>query len=187
MTAAREEAFLKEANFGATGPELLSAIVDGMAKATLPAVYRRIAALYEHDVGYRLMTISAIDIHAPTPVSRLWSSNETVYPVGGAKSLGSAAWQRTVLEQLGTMVCDGEAELAGTFADHAVLRELGCEAGINVPMVLAGQVIGSVNLFNEGGWFTPKRVERAKQLSAWVYAPLLAGHRLQSGEAGGRA
>lgn len=172
---------------GSIDHAFLATVTEGLSQAQWPVVYGCIADLYGHEVGYRLMTISAIDIEATAPVRRLWSSNEAVFPIGGRKPLGTQAWRRTVLDELSVMVCDGEAELASAFDDHTVLRDLGCASGINVPIVVARRVVGSVNLFNELGWYTPQRVERARQLSAWIYAPLLASCHVLEEASGDRA
>jgi transcriptional regulator with GAF, ATPase, and Fis domain len=55
-------------------------------------------------------------------------------------------------------------EIAAVFPDHALIKSLGCESCINIPITFKGDVIGTLNCLDSAGHFTPERVAKAKTL-----------------------
>jgi hypothetical protein len=132
-----------------------------------------VAHAYQEEVGFRLLTITAIDRSLPKPVRRLWSSHPKLYPIGGDKELASDEWTDRVMGSRQLMVCNTARDIASTYPDHDVIGSLGCESGMNLPIVLAGEVLGTLNIFNAAQWFTGERIDRAHAMLALVYAPML--------------
>ena len=57
------------------------------------------------------------------------------------------------------------------FPDLDLIVSLGCGSAINMPIVAAGEMLGSVNLLHEEGWYGPERVAASQRADR-------AGHRL---------
>jgi len=116
------------------------AVMDAVGRATLDMV------------GPGLLTINAW--HAQTAqIERLWSSDPAAYPVGGSKTKGDTAWTRQLLVRGEVFVGEGDEALAAVFDDIAVIRALGLNGVVNVPLCHRGAVIGTFNyLANVQTW-----------------------------------
>ncbi|MGO4303671.1 GAF domain-containing protein [Cupriavidus sp. RAF12] len=108
------------------------AVMDAVGHATLGLV------------GPGLLTINAW--HAASgEIQRLWSSDPAAYPVGGKKVKGDTAWTRQLLVRGEVFVGEGDEALAAVFDDIAVIRGLGLNGVVNVPLCAGGHVIGTFN------------------------------------------
>ena len=47
--------------------------------------------------------------------------------------------------------------IADVFDDHALIRSLGCESVLNLPIVVGGDVLGTINMLHEAGFYTPEK------------------------------
>jgi hypothetical protein len=63
--------------------------------------------------------------------------------------------------------------MRGDFPDLDLIVSLGCGSAINMPIVAGGEMLGSVNLLHQEGWYTPDRVEAVKLLVAPAIACFL--------------
>jgi len=107
-------------------------VMDAVGQATLDLL------------GPGLLTINTW--HAQTgEIQRLWSSDPAAYPVGGKKVKGDTAWTRQLLVRGEVFVGEGDAALAAVFDDIAVIRGLGLNGVVNVPLCQGGHVIGTFN------------------------------------------
>jgi|GEM_PF-1362857 len=131
----------------------------GAAEATCAALYR----LADELVGARLFTLMRFDA-STGEACRAWSSDTVHYPVSGTKPLPRNHWTGHVIEQQRIFVANDLDGIAGVFADHALIAALGCQSVVNVPIVLAGEVIGTVNCLHVAGHYTPERVQAAEAL-----------------------
>ena len=57
---------------------------------------------------------------------------------------------------------DGIAEV---FPDHEKILSLGCESVINVPVVAAGDLLGTINCLDRAGAYTAARITAAGELA----------------------
>jgi GAF domain-containing protein len=137
--------------------------------ATLAALQ----AIFREEVGARLFTVMTFD--ARTGVSqRIHSSHPKEYPVSGAKPLSVGLWSRTVIDERRIFVANTIEGIAEVFSDHELIRSLGCESVVNLPVVFAGGVIGTVNLLDGPGYYTPERVAKVERLAPFAAIALLA-------------
>lgn len=113
--------------------------------------------------GARLFTVTVID-RAAGVATRTYSSHPEAYPVTGTKPMSQNAWIEQVIERGETFVANSTAEFAIYFSDHALINELGCEAALNIPVTQAGQVVGTVNILDAAGHFSPSRTRVLEQL-----------------------
>jgi hypothetical protein len=128
--------------------------------------------LAEASVGAKLFTMTA-DNPAAGYVRRVYSSNETAYPVLGTKPIVFDETYRKMTEERFVYVVNSVEAMRADFPDLDLIVSLGCGSAINMPIVAGGEMLGSVNLLHEEGWFTPERVEAARLLTAPAIACFL--------------
>ena len=80
---------------------------------------------------------------------RIYSNMPDAYPVSGTKPANPTEWSRLVLEEKKTFVANDIDGIARVFDDHELIRSLGCESVMNVPIIVAGEVIGTINCLHE--------------------------------------
>lgn len=139
------------------------ALADALADPDPAVALAALDALVQRRVGARLFTVMAFD--ATTGISRrIWTNAPEVYPVGGEKPLPQNDWTRQVIVQRRAWVANTPAEVAEMLFDHATIAALGCGAALNLPVVVADQVIGTLNLLDAAGHFTFARLAAAYTL-----------------------
>jgi hypothetical protein len=124
--------------------------------------------------GARLFTIT---LHDPAAglFRRAYTSHPRDYPVSGTKPMGDDAWTRHVVHGRQSFVANSTGEFAALFADHALINALGCHSALNIPVVRDdGLVVGTVNILDVAGHFTPARVAHFEALVALHRPALLA-------------
>lgn len=86
---------------------------------------------------------------APTQlgaVRRVYSTIPSAYPVGGWKQLSGSDWARKVLERGEVLVANSDAELQHYFPDHQLLKSLGTNTLVNIPVVVCKRTVGAFAL-----------------------------------------
>lgn len=152
-------------------------LTQAVAAADQPqAIHRALADLAQATVGFKLFTLMALD-----PVRgvarRSFSTMAEAYPVSGEKPLTPNAWSAQVIDRQEIFVANSIDEIAEVFPDHALIRALGCESCLNLPVPVAGRVIGTLNCLHVAGHYTPDRVAAAEALRLpGALAFLLAAH-----------
>ena len=112
----------------------LNALLDRLRDAATPqgamdAVGQATLAM----VGPGLLTINAWHVRTGE-IERLWSSDSAAYPVGGKKIKGDTAWTRQSLVRVGGFVGEGDEALAAGSDDIAVIRGVGLNGVVSVPL-----------------------------------------------------
>lgn len=138
-------------------------------QATFAALHR--AA--QECCGARLFTVTVLDRRAGL-ARRAYTSHPAEYPVTGTKPMRSDAWSDQVIGRGQSFVANTTAEFAGFFADQALINALGCEAAVNIPVSDGEAVVGTVNVLDRAGHFTPLRVAALESLVAAHRPALLA-------------
>ena len=80
-----------------------------------------------------------------------------------------------------TFVANTIEEIAAVFPDHELIQSLGCESCLNLPIVVAGQVMGTLNCLHEAGHYTADRVAAADTLKQPGALALLVASALRKG------
>ena len=114
-------------------------------------------------VGAKLFTIMTADT-AGKSSERVYSSLPDVYPVSGTKPYNETRWSEITLNRKQTFVANTIEDIATVFDDHDVIQSLGLGSVINVPIILDGLVVGTVNCLHEAGFYTPERVAAAEAI-----------------------
>lgn len=155
-----------------------------LATLALPDQPRAIFAALERitveTVGTLLFTAMTFDM-ATMKGTRIYSGNETAYPTGGWKDVTPGLWVETVLVGNRPFSALTIEEIAVVFPDFELIRSLGCESAMNLPVVVAGRVIGTVNLLHEKGYYTEQRVaEAVTQLLPYATIAFLTASEMRS-------
>ena len=149
--------------------------LDVLAKPDQPrAVFAALEALTRETVGTLLFTAMTHDTEALRSF-RIYSGNATAYPVSGWKPLKpEGPWYQRVIAGKQPFSALTIEEIAVVFPDHELIKSLGCESALNLPAVVAGRVIGTINLLHEKGYYTPARVAAASALLPFATIAFLA-------------
>jgi len=141
-----------------------SAFTAAVAKGSGPQdAFDALCELTRHVVGVKLFTIMIHDPHTRM-AGRIYSNMPDAYPVSGTKPANETDWSRQVMKEKRTFVANTIEDIADVFYDHELIRSLGCESVINVPIIVAGEVRGTINCLHEAGFYTPERVQAAEAL-----------------------
>ena len=137
---------------------------DALAAPDQPgAVFAALGALADETVGAKLFTLMTFD--AETRLARRIHSNmPDAYPPGGTKPAPETDWTARVLDRHEVFVANTAEEIAAVFFDHAQIAALGCAAALNLPVVVGGRVVGTLNCLDVAGTYTPARVAAAEAL-----------------------
>ncbi|HET7714004.1 MAG TPA: GAF domain-containing protein [Bauldia sp.] len=138
-------------------PEFLATLADPEQPRAIFAALERITV---ETVGTMLFTAMTFDMTRMRGL-RIYSGNEVAYPSGGWKDVTPGIWVETVLMGKRPFAALSIDEIAVVFPDFELIRSLGCESAMNLPVVVAGKVIGTLNLLHEKGYYTPDRVAAA--------------------------
>lgn len=144
------------------------------AADTAPTLFAALAAVAAEALGSALFTAMRFDA-AAGEVERLYSTNPVAYPVGGRKTKRDTPWATQVLGECRVFVGAGDAAIRGAFDDHAKILSLGLHSIINVPVVVAGTCVGTVNFLMRGDSIAESQVALAEELGRIATAAFRPG------------
>jgi GAF domain-containing protein len=127
------------------------------------AAFAALWQLTRETVGVKLFTVMAHDGRKGV-ASRIFSNMPDAYPVSGTKPANVTDWSRQVIEKKQIFVANDIEGIRAVFDDHELIKSLGCESVINVPIVVGGEVLGTINCLHEAGFYTNDKVEAAEAL-----------------------
>lgn len=104
-----------------------------------------------------LTTASVYDLDAMRS-RRVWTDDPSAYPVGNFKRLDRNRYYELVIEGRRPFHSTTIEEIREVFFDWDKIQALGFESNLNLPAVANDRVIGTVNLLNRKGFYTPERV-----------------------------
>jgi hypothetical protein len=117
-------------------------------------------ALAEATVGVKLFTVMTIDM-VEGVACRAYTSEPEVYPATGTKPIHQDDWFDIVHRDRRPFVANTIEEIAKFFPDHELINSLGCQSVVNLPVTLRGELVATVNMLHETGYYTPRRVDIA--------------------------
>ena len=125
--------------------------------------FRALEDIVRETVDVVLFTMMEID-HQRAVAWRNYSNMPDAYPVSGEKPVEKNAWSEIVEERREIFVANTIDEIAEVFPDHPLIKSLGCESCINIPIVIAGELRGTLNCLHVAGHYTAERVAKAESL-----------------------
>ncbi len=162
-------------------------ITDALAVARdqPETTYRTLERLVDRTIGVKLFTLMEID-HNRDVARRSYTNMPDIYPIEGEKPLMRNRWSEIVDQRHEIFVANTFEEIAEVFADHELIRSIGCESCLNLPIVIRGRLRGTLNCLHEAGHYTSDRVEVARSLKpAGALAFLMAETIRNEGGANG--
>jgi hypothetical protein len=122
-------------------------------------IFQRLLVGLKRDVGLRVLTVLNLDPGTLRSV-RLYSS-EASYPIGGIKQHVRSAWSDAVIDRHAVFLARNIRELRASFPDSAAIEATGCGSIIAVPVLSAGTLIATMNLWHREGFYDADKGERA--------------------------
>lgn len=144
------------------------------------AMFKAVEAEVEKTIGVKLFTIMELD-HVRGVARRTYTNMPEAYPATGEKPIRKDAWSAQVEGRLETFVANSIEDIAAVFSDYELIQSLGCESCLNLPIVIAGQVVGTLNCLHEAGHYTPERVAAAETLKTPGALALLVANAMNKG------
>jgi hypothetical protein len=141
----------------------LSAFAAFAAAETPEMVFAALQTLVIAEVGAVIFSCSTFDL-AAAKSRRIHTNLPEIYPLSGLKDIIPNAWTKVVLEQRKAFVANRLDDIRDLFPDHQIIGSLGCGSVINMPVFLAGQFMGTVNVLHEPGYYTADRVDALQAL-----------------------
>ena len=127
--------------------------------------FKALQTLTEASVGAKLFTYMTVDMQAEL-ARRAYSSDPVNYPASGTKPLRYDSWFDIVHKQRQYFVANSIDDIAKVFPDYELINSLGCQSVVNMPVVIDGELIGTVNMLHEAGYYTPERVQMIRDVIA---------------------
>jgi len=161
-----------------------STVVAALAApgATLQSVFDALCVLTQEVIGARLFTVMTYD-PVTGEASRVYSNMPEAYPVSGTKPLNPTHWTQVVIKEQRDFVANDYEGVKAVFYDHELIRSLGCESVINIAIVIAGEVRGTINCLDVAGHYTAERIGQAQSLKLAGAACLLFQKQFETKEA----
>ena len=133
-----------------------------IARATdAPSVWWALERLSSKVPGHKLFTVMTVEMETGL-ARRAYSSNMHEYPVSGTKPIERNSWFDIVHGQKRSFVANTIQDIAAVFPDHAVIAALGCGSVINLPVVLKGELVATINMLHAEQYYTAERVAAAE-------------------------
>jgi GAF domain-containing protein len=122
-------------------------------------------ALAQASVGAKLFTYMSVDMAAEL-ARRAYTSDPANYPTSGTKPIRYDSWFDIVHKQRQYFVANTIEDIAKVFPDFELINSLGCQSVVNMPVVIGGELIGTVNMLDVEGHYTPERVQMIRDVLA---------------------
>ncbi|WP_417307854.1 GAF domain-containing protein [Devosia sp.] len=119
--------------------------------------------LAEALIGVKLFTLTAIEMPL-MQVRRVYSSHPEVYAVLGTKPIVIDPWFEAMRTERKITAINTAAGMEGQFPDLETIRSLGCNASLSVPVMVGGELVGTINALDAEGQYDDKAVARASDL-----------------------
>lgn len=127
------------------------------------SIFSALEHLVDQTIGIKLFTLMEVD-HARGVSRRNYSNQPDAYPVNGEKPIQNNEWTAQVQDRHETFVANSIDEIAAVFPDYEFIQSLGCESCLNLPIVVNGVVIGTLNCLHNAGHYTPERIQASDGL-----------------------
>ena len=108
-------------------------------------------ALVQATVGAKLFTYMSVDM-ANEVARRAYTSDPTNYPASGTKPIRYNSWFDIVHKERRYFVANTIEAIAEVFPDYELIDSLGCQSVVNMPVVIGGELVGTVNMLDVTGY-----------------------------------
>lgn len=91
--------------------------------------------------------------------ARVFSSDTINYPISGLKDIVPNRWSDIVINRQDIFVANSVSGFSDVFPDHQLIASLGLGSVVNLPVILRGKFVGTVNILHEAGYYTEQRIQ----------------------------
>ena len=127
------------------------------------AIWEALQTLCRQVIGAKLFTIMTVDM-VNEVARRAYTSHAEEYPTSGTKPIRYDSWFDIVHKAHQTFVANTIVDISKVFGDHETIWALGCGSVANIPVVVGGELLGTVNCLDVEQHYTPERVALSKHL-----------------------
>lgn len=110
-----------------------------------------------------LFTLTAINM-AAGHVRRVYSSHPEVYPLLGTKPIVVDDWFRAMQTERRITTINTAAGMEGNFGDLDLIRSLGCNASVSIPIMAGNDLLGTINALDAEGSYPDSIIDAASSL-----------------------
>lgn len=121
-------------------------------------------------IGHKLFTVLVLNWDKGEN-QRYYSNMPEAYKVGGAKPIAMSSASLILEGQC--QFLDTYEDVKAAFFDHELIRSLGCESCVNIPVRWDGKTIGMVNLLHQAHWYKREDVPLYRVFGALAAPALL--------------
>ena len=107
--------------------------------------------------GHKLFTVMTVDMEAGL-ARRAFTNHPIEYPASGTKPIHHDSWFEIVHGEKRSFVANTIDDIAKVFPDFELIKSLGCGSVINLPVVLRGELVATINLLHGQYYYTAERV-----------------------------
>ncbi len=136
---------------------------DLSAARTETEAFDALCALTKATVGAKLFTVMTADLQAMQS-RRAYTDDPANYPTSGTKPITVNRWFEQVHGRRQSFVANTLEDISTVFPDYPLIGQLGCGSVVNLPVILGGDMVGTVNMLDVEGYYTPERVQMVHDL-----------------------
>jgi hypothetical protein len=114
-------------------------------------------------IGHELFTVMTVDM-AEGLARRAYSDHPREYPVSGTKPVTRDAWFDIVHGERRSFIANTIEDIAKVFPDHALIASMGLGSVWNLPVVLGGELVATINMLDEPHHYGADAVTKALPL-----------------------
>ncbi len=117
-------------------------------------------------VGHRLFSCSVFEVkdENTSVAARVFTNDEVNYPTSGLKEIVPNRWTGIVIERHETFIANSVDGFADVFPDHELIASLGLGSVVNLPVILRGVFVGTVNMLHAPGHYSEIRLANLHKL-----------------------
>jgi|TARA_B110000495_G_scaffold49821_1_gene41711 hypothetical protein len=130
------------------------------------------------EIGFKLFTLTVMHPKKKI-VTRIYSSNKKIYPVGGEKKIPKNYFTHITIKEKKSFIGNNKKQIEKYFYDHKVITDLGCESILNQVIVFNNETIGTMNLLNIKGHFNKEHLKKTNYISKFL-VPIYLNHQLKA-------
>jgi hypothetical protein len=140
--------------------------------ASKEALFKVLDKALADTVGHKLFTLLYV---APSGlrVKRIYTNMPKEYPVGGFKDVTATPWSAHVIDNQRPYIGYTADDIRWAFYDHELIRSLGCDSVVNMPVVYDGRVLGTMNILAGARHYGEADIPRLDPFAALLIAPFL--------------
>ncbi|MDB5555545.1 MAG: hypothetical protein JWL86_5529 [Rhizobium sp.] len=127
-------------------------------------------------IGAKLFTTMTVDMKNEV-ARRAYTSDPVSYPSSGTKPIRYDSWFDIVHKERKSFIANTIEDIAKVFPDYELIDSLGCQSVVNIPVVVAGELLGTVNCLDVAHHYTPERVTASELLKMPARLAFLAAAR----------